>query len=60
MDLRTARPPMGAAVRDKQFNRYGLVVGRVGREFRIRYLNGAVRTVFASNLEVVRKVRTVY
>ena len=60
MDLRVALPPIGSTVRDKERNRYGLVVARSGRECQVRYLDGTQRRAFASNLEVVRRIRTLY
>jgi hypothetical protein len=60
MDLRVALPPIGSTVRDRERNRYGLVVARSGRQCQVRYLDGTQRIAFVSNLEVVRKVRTVY
>lgn len=59
-DIRTALPPRGAAVRDVNINRYGLVLNRSGRECLVKFIDGSVRSVFASQLEVVSKVRTVY
>lgn len=59
-DVRYALPPIGATVRDTERNRYGMVTYRSGRQCQVRYLDGTQRSVFVSNLEVVRKVRTVY
>lgn len=59
-NIHNALPPRGSAVRDTQLNKYGMVVGREGRKCQVRYLDGRVRTAYASNLQVIRKVRTVY
>lgn len=60
MDLRTALPPRGSTVRDTNINRYGQVLSRVGRCCKVKFIDGSVRTVYASQLEVIRRVRTVY
>lgn len=60
MDIRTALPPVGSAVRDTQFNRYGIVTGRSGRRCTVQYIDKSARVVYASTLVVIRKVRTVY
>lgn len=59
-DIRTALPPRGAAVRDININRYGLVISRSGRECLVKFIDGSYRKVYASQLEVVKRVRTVY
>jgi len=59
-DIRVALPPRGSTVRDININRYGLVIEREGRKCKVRFIDGSVRTVYASQLEVIRRVRTVY
>lgn len=59
-DIRVALPPTGSTVRDVNRNQYGQVVARSGRECHVKFLDGSQRVVFASQLEVIRKVRNLY